>query len=115
MNTTSSLVGSSVNAGSIGTFIGEVVGHVSSVQEEKPVKRELSHAEVSMAVEALNRAMRVVGTKLSFSIDSVTKKPVVRVVDADTQEVIRQIPSEEMLRVSQQITELMGILFDHAA
>ena len=76
--------------------------------------RGLSDEELGAAVKELNAAMKVVNTSLSFSIDSVTKKTIVTVTDEQTHEVIRQIPSEEMLRVSQRITELLGILFDHA-
>lgn len=80
-----------------------------------PQRRALSDAEIAAMVKELNAAMQVVNTNLSFSVDSVTKKTVVRVVNAQTQEVIRQIPPAEMLRISERITELLGVLFDHAA
>lgn len=80
-----------------------------------PQGRALSADEIAAVVKELNAAMKIVNTNLSFSVDSVTKKTVVRVVDAQTQEVIRQIPPEEMLRISERITELLGVLFDHAA
>jgi flagellar protein FlaG len=77
-------------------------------------KSSLSAAELAAAVKELNTAMKVVNTNLSFSIDSVTKQTVVTVTDANTHEVIRQIPSEEMQKVSDRIAELLGVLFDHA-
>jgi flagellar protein FlaG len=70
--------------------------------------------EVAAAVQELNAAMKVVNTNLSFSIDNITKQTVVTVTDENTHEVIRQIPSEEMLKVSERIAELLGVLFDHA-
>lgn len=89
----------------------------SDQQKAKAVhqRRALSDAEIAAMVKELNTAMKVVNTNLSFSYDSVTKRTVVRVTDAQTNEVIRQIPSEEMLRISERITELLGVLFDHAA
>ena len=98
----------------MGTYAGEVAGHVVSAQATKGEKRVLSKAEIDTAVLELNRSMKLMGTKLEFSVDSITKRPVVTVVDAETHEVIRQIPSEEMLKVSQRITELLGVLFDQA-
>ena len=78
-------------------------------------KKVLTGPEIDEALRQLNAAVKTIGTSLSFSIDSVTNRTVVTVTDAQTHEVIRQIPSEEVLKVSQQITELLGVLFDHAA
>jgi flagellar protein FlaG len=83
--------------------------------DERMKKKETSKAEVDATLNELNHAMRSLGTSLSFSVDGVTHQTVVTVTDARTHEVIRQIPSEDMLRVSQRITELLGVLFDRAA
>jgi flagellar protein FlaG len=40
---------------------------------------------------------------LVFSIDKDSERLVVKVVDSETQEVIRQIPSEEMLRIAKNL------------
>jgi flagellar protein FlaG len=40
---------------------------------------------------------------------------VVKVVDNDTKEVIRQIPSEEMLKIAKYIDEITGLLFKDMA
>ncbi len=83
-------------------------GHVAG-------KRILSAPEIDEVLQKLNSAARTMGTNLSFSVDGTTKKTVVTVTDAQTGEVIRQIPSEEMLKVSRMITELLGVLVDHSA
>jgi flagellar protein FlaG len=77
-------------------------------------KGHLSEKELAAAVQELNAAMKVVNTNLSFSIDNITKQTVVTVTDAQTHEIIRQIPTEEMLKVSDRIAELLGVMFDHA-
>lgn len=38
-----------------------------------------------------------------FSVDDATKKMIVRVVNNDTKEVIRQYPAEELLRISRMV------------
>jgi flagellar protein FlaG len=90
--------------------------HGSGQQHDAPdqQKASLSDEEMASAVKELNAAMTVVNTNLSFSVDNITKQTVVTVTDAQTNEVIRQIPPEDMLRVSQRIAELLGVLFDHA-
>ncbi len=77
-------------------------------------KAHLSDAQLASAVRELNVAMKVINTSLSFSIDTITKQTVVTVTDEQTNEVIRQIPSQEMLKASERIAELLGVLFDHA-
>ena len=41
------------------------------------------------------------GRDLSFSVDSTTGYNVVRVVNPETGEVVRQLPSEELLKIAQ--------------
>ena len=54
--------------------------------------------------------------KLEFSIDESTKQRVVRLVDMDTGDLIRQFPSEEMLSLSQAIDKIQqGLLLKQKA
>ncbi len=50
--------------------------------------------------------------KVRFSSNQDTGRVAISVVDAETDEVIREIPSEEMLKISQNLKENIGILFD---
>lgn len=78
-------------------------------------KGQLSAEQVKKTVDELNDAMEQVGTSLTFSVDKDTGRTVVKVVDRKTGEIVRQIPSEEMVRLSQRIAQLMGVLFDDEA
>jgi flagellar protein FlaG len=100
-------------AGSVGTYAGEVIG-VAATGGRRVSKRDREAEQLRSAISELNTAMKITGTKLSFSVDSMTNQTVVRVVDSDTGELIRQIPSEAMLKISQNITALLGVLLDTA-
>jgi flagellar protein FlaG len=52
---------------------------------------------------------------LNFSIDDATKSLVVKVIDSETEKVIRQIPPEEILAIRARIQELLGAIFDKEA
>jgi flagellar protein FlaG len=52
---------------------------------------------------------------LSFSIDDSTGKTVVMVTDAETGEMIRQIPSEEMLALARSLEKMQGMLLQQQA
>jgi len=71
--------------------------------------------KLQQVVTELNQMMGMTSTKLSFSVDRESNKMVIRVVDAETQEVIRQIPSEDAINVAHHIHSLMGILYDASA
>jgi flagellar protein FlaG len=49
---------------------------------------------------------------LDISVDQDTGKTIVRVIDEHTQEVIRQIPSEELIAISRSLTKLEGKFLD---
>ncbi|MAA76329.1 MAG: hypothetical protein CMN28_16685 [Salinisphaeraceae bacterium] len=64
--------------------------------------------------QALARANLNLGpnTTLQFRVDDKTEKLVVSVVDRNSGEVLRQIPSEEMLALAEQLNESGRGLFD---
>ena len=55
------------------------------------------------AGELLDQYLQRYGRTLEFSVDPTTGRPVVRVLDLHTKELIRQIPSEEVLRVARHL------------
>lgn len=50
--------------------------------------------------------------QLSFTFHRETKSLIVKVIDPDTNKVIREIPPEELLELAARIQEMIGILFD---
>jgi len=66
------------------------------------------------AVSLLNEQMSATKQGLGFSYDQSKNQPVIRVSNTATGEVIRQIPSEDVLRMAHQIDALKGILYNKA-
>jgi flagellar protein FlaG len=69
----------------------------------EPVKSQLTEEVVS----ELNEAILGVRRELKFSIDEDSGRAVVQVMDSETGEMIRQLPSEEVLAVSRHIREVL--------
>jgi flagellar protein FlaG len=69
-----------------------------------------SQQQVSHAIERIKAALPPDANSLQFSQDNQTGKTIVKVVDTQTGELIRQIPSEEFLRISQAVDKLQGLL-----
>jgi flagellar protein FlaG len=64
------------------------------------------------AIERLNEQMKSNGRQLNFSIDKTIDRTIVQVKNAETGEVIRQIPDETLLRVAHNIEQVKGMLLD---
>lgn len=59
---------------------------------------------LARAVRVLNQAGAAgPAREFTFTVDPITKKPVIRIVNADTHELIEQIPSEYILEVAQDL------------
>ncbi len=62
--------------------------------------------------EKMNQVASVFNTSLAFSVDEATGKTIIKVMDKETEEMIRQIPPEEMLRMIGKMRYVMGMLLD---
>lgn len=71
--------------------------------------------EVTQAADQINKAMQAFAQNLQFSVDEDTKMTVVKVVDTASGDVIRQIPSEEVLTIAKALDKLQGLLIRQKA
>lgn len=62
------------------------------------------------AFEEINAAMQAWNTGMRFEIDEDTQQLVVSIVDSKTGDVLRQIPSEEVLHIAKMIAQFQGKL-----
>lgn len=74
-----------------------------------------SPEQVRAAVSVSNEVVRAVQSRLQFVADETSGQMIVRVVDAESNELIRQIPSEEMLAISRAIERMQGLLIQGEA
>ncbi|MDX2179272.1 MAG: flagellar protein FlaG [Bryobacteraceae bacterium] len=71
---------------------------------EQPIsaREAAERRDLVKAVKALN-ATSVLGEnhELTFAVDRNSRRPVLRIVNRETREVVEQIPSEEVLRLAE--------------
>jgi flagellar protein FlaG len=87
----------------------------SSMGEALAAQQPTSLEQVQQAMEDVRNAIAPVAQDLLFSIDEDTGKTIVKVVDASTDEVIRQIPSEEIISIAKALDKLQGLLVEQKA
>lgn len=68
--------------------------------------------DVVKAAEKLNKAVDAFDVQVRFEVHEETGRTVVKVVDRSTGELIRQIPPEQILKISAEIQKLVGLLVD---
>ena len=84
--------------------------------EQAPPPAELSREEVEAAVESANRASSLAAHNLKFRVDQQTERLVIKVVDKETGETVREIPPEEMLAIAESIERYQkGLLLSQEA
>jgi flagellar protein FlaG len=79
----------------------------------------LSADKIKAAVDELSSFAKASSRQLAFSVDESSDRPVVKVTDTESGKVIRQIPSEEVLKLSERLRDLqsdlgnaVGVLFN---
>jgi flagellar protein FlaG len=78
----------------------------------KEPEKEIPKERIDEAINELNHHLGIFNSRLSFSFDEEQKMTIIKIQDRETGEVIRQIPSEEMLNSLSKISSIAGLLFD---
>lgn len=84
----------------------------AQAQQEQTGNQENDSRRIKNAVDHANQTMRQSRTKCEFSYHEETKRVSIKVIDAETEEVIREIPPEETLEMISKMWELAGLMVD---
>lgn len=82
--------------------------------KDLPTPKRVERIDLSEAIEQLTRLARNAVRDLQFSVDEVSGRTVITVINASTDEVVRQIPSEEVLALARNL-DGFGTLIDAEA
>ena len=75
-----------------------------------------SAADVRDAADKINTVLQTLASSnLEFSVDQDSGQTIVRVVDTETKDVIRQIPNEEALAIAKSLGKVQGLLIHQKA
>ncbi|WP_308924930.1 flagellar protein FlaG [Janthinobacterium sp. J1-1] len=71
--------------------------------------------DVKQAVSEINKAMQFMSRQLEFSVDTDSERTIVKVIDQQTREVIRQMPTKEALEIGKALEKAQGLLIKQTA
>ncbi|MEO4048349.1 flagellar protein FlaG [Pseudomonas sp. CAU 1711] len=73
--------------------------------------QEVTREQVESAVSTIQEFVQSVRRNVNFSVENGSGRIVVKVTDASSGDVIRQIPSEEALQLAESLEEVRSLLF----
>jgi flagellar protein FlaG len=85
--------------------------HVADQQEQRQLTRE----EIQRYTSELQQVSQAMNKRLSFSYNEDLQLMVVKVIDRNTDKVIKELPPTELQRVHMRIREAIGLLLDESA
>ncbi|MDR2506774.1 MAG: flagellar protein FlaG [Candidatus Accumulibacter sp.] len=70
---------------------------------------------LDQALSQIKEFVEIAASDIDFSIDEKSGEMVVKIIDRATEEVIRQIPPEEMLEIARALDRLQGLFLQNKA
>ncbi len=74
--------------------------------------KKVAQSTIDSTMSDINSKIKMSNTQLQYSIDEETQRISIKVIDQDTDKVIREIPPEETLEAIKKIWEIAGIIVD---
>jgi flagellar protein FlaG len=82
---------------------------------EKAVDESKQEEKLADKVLQLNDYAQNLNREIQFSVHKETNQTIVKVVDTETDKVIRQLPSEEILKIAESLENFSGMLLKEQA
>ena len=96
----------------------EIVAQVASTvikPSSVDVTSQPTREVVAKAAADIQQFVQSMGRNLSFSVDEVSGYHVVRVINPSTGELVRQLPSDELLKIARDFERLNNVLVSQKA
>ena len=81
-------------------------------QEKQQEIKEIPDEIIKNSVENLNKKLELLNSQLKVETDKETGIQVIKIIDKETKEVIRQLPPEVMLKIAKYLDEVAGLLYN---
>lgn len=77
--------------------------------------KELTKEDIEKVAEFLNSSTDVFDLSIRFQVAEKSDRIIISVFDKETDELIRQIPPQEILDLTERLNEMVGVLFNETA
>jgi flagellar protein FlaG len=77
-----------------------------------PEQKKLTRQEIENQAKTLEKTFLVFNRRIQLSVNDQINQVIIKVVDAETDKVIKEIPAEEIQHLIARIKETIGLLVD---
>ncbi len=81
-------------------------------QPRQQPQPELSRQDIESQAKALEKTFQAFNHRVKLTVNDAINQVVIKVLDAETDKVIKEIPAEEIQRLIARIKEQIGLLVD---
>ncbi|BCG25743.1 hypothetical protein TUM18999_39340 [Pseudomonas tohonis] len=82
---------------------------------EADARSQAQGGDLESAVADIQSFVQTVKRGLDFNVDDSSGEVVVKVIDTDSGKLIRQIPSEELLKLAERLEDIRSLMFEAKA
>jgi flagellar protein FlaG len=83
-------------------------------RDELSIKSSSSNMDVEEVVKNLNNIAKNFNEKVRFSFHEKSNRIIIKVINSDTNEVVRQIPAKYSIKLLEHLQEYMGLFIDES-
>ena len=82
--------------------------------ETKDVKKSVAKTDdLAKILEEVNDALKTLNVKRGYRVDKDLNRTIVSIIDIETDDIIKQIPPEDAVRLAKNINEIIGLFYDN--
>lgn len=85
---------------------------ISGIDNEKDEEKDNVEKTFEKAVNKINENLIAAHRKLSYDVHEDTNQIIVKIIDTDTDEIVREVPPEEQLDLKVKMQDMVGLLLD---
>ncbi len=85
---------------------------IAKSAEDNDKNQQINTKELGAAVDKLNKDMEALDTNVKFGFNDKINTMFVNVMEKSTGKMIRKIPTEEAMALSEKMREIVGTIFD---
>jgi flagellar protein FlaG len=97
-----------------GAHAVQTEGNAHPQRDTRAELPEIPRENMRDIAETLNSAARSLNQRVSFSVNDKTNRVIMKVINPDTNEVVREIPPRELMRIYEHIHDLIGMFVDES-
>ena len=79
---------------------------------DKPLSKNIAQDDIMQAIKQANKALEGTNRRFEYSVHEQTNTIMIKVINSDTDEIIREIPPERILNLIAKLWELAGLIVD---